>query len=284
MYYSYSDEELRAYCRNSIESLEMWARRLIHEKMIEKYGDQYLDYQNPDGSYVINSEMRKHIHNLLQNEPQRMLRPVDALFLDHLAYFLCKPEWYKALYKEALDLMYPEGKDEVRTFLKRLIPIRNALSHSNPISVRQAEQAICYSNDFIDSLKKYYRKRGMEKVWNVPNIIRAVDSFGNVFENPDDVLSFKIPQSLHCGDTYSVSIEIDSSFPPRDYDIVWRNGITDVESFSNVTKFVIKFTEKDIEELHGIRCDVISHKNWHRHGYYDSKLLLLIEVLPPIDE
>ncbi len=188
------------------------------------------------------------------------------------------------MFKEALDFSYPQGKDEVRTFLERLIPIRNALSHSNPISVRQAEQAICYSNDFIDSLKFYYKERGMEKVWNVPNIIRAVDSFGNVFENPDDVLSFKIPQSLHCGDTYSVSIEIDSSFPPRDYDIVWKNGITDVKSFSNVMKFVIKFTEKDIEDLHGIRCDVISHKNWHRHGYYDSKLFLLIEVLPPIDE
>jgi len=285
MFYNFSDEKLRSYCRNSIESLEMWARRLIHEKMVEKYGEQYLDYQNPDGSYIIKSEIRKHIHGLLQNEPQRIIRPVDTLFLDHLSYFFCKQEWYKELYKEALDFNYPGGKDEVRTFLKRLVPIRNALSHSNPISVRQAEQAICYSNDFIDSIKYYYNKRGLEKMWNVPRIIRATDSFGNVFENPDDhKLFYHIKQPLRCGDTYSLSIEMDTSFLAQDYDIIWKNSDRELSAFKNMKKCTINLSEEDVEELHRFECIVVSHKKWHKHGYCDSKIVLLLEILPPINE
>ena len=41
MYYNDSDEDLRAFCRNSIETLEIWARNLIHEKLSAKYGDNY---------------------------------------------------------------------------------------------------------------------------------------------------------------------------------------------------------------------------------------------------
>lgn len=284
MFYNYSNEDLRAYCRNSIESLEMWARRIIHEKMVEKYGKQYVTSQKADGNYVMKKEIRDQVKNLSQKEPQRIQRPVDALFLDHLIYFLCKQEWYTDLFKEALDFSYPQGKEEVRTFLERLIPIRNALSHSNQISVRQAEQAICYSNDFIDSIKQYYKEKGQEKVWNVPRIIRVTDSLGNVFEKPDEQLCLRVQQPLHCGDTYSASIEIDASFSPLDYDIVWKNSGNIVKNFNNATKFVIQFAEKDIDEIHSIECEVISHKLWHRRGIYDSKISFHLTVLPPINE
>ncbi len=84
MFYNYNDEELRAYCRNSIESLELWARRLIHEKMLVKYGTDYIDYKNSDGNYIVKTEIRKQVQFLLEKEPQRISNPVDALFLDHL--------------------------------------------------------------------------------------------------------------------------------------------------------------------------------------------------------
>lgn len=283
MFYNYSDEELRAHCRNSLESFEMWARRIVHEKMVETYGEQYINYQKSDGNYLIKKEIRDQVQSLSQKEPQRISRPVDALFLDHLIYFLCNQEWYKELFKEALDFGYPQGRDEVRTFLERLIPIRNALSHSNPISARQAEQAICYSNDFIDGLKCYYQEKGLEKMWNVPRIIRVTDSLGNVFEKPDEELCLRVRQPLYCGDTYSVSIEVDASFAPCDYDIVWGNAGKTVDGFQNATKFVIKFTEKDIDEIHAIECKVISHKSWHRRGIYDSRISVHLTVLPPIE-
>ena len=41
MFDNYTEEELRSICRKNIESLEMWARRLIHEKFREKYGKAY---------------------------------------------------------------------------------------------------------------------------------------------------------------------------------------------------------------------------------------------------
>lgn len=291
MYYNYSDEELRAYCRNSLESLEMWARRIIHEKMVENYGDQYIGYQNSDGNYIIKKEIRDQVRSLSQKEPQRILRPVDALYLDHLTYFLCKQEWYKELFKEALDFMYPEGKDEVRTFLERLVPIRNALSHSNPISVRQAEQVICYSNDFIASIQNYYKSRGLEKVWNVPRIIRLTDSLGNVFEitDYDDTRSsadshFIIEQPLYCGDTYSINVEVDASFPACDYDIVWKKASKTMQDFFNRNQYIVKLTEEDVSELLLVECSVISHKKWHRHKYYDSLAYLQLKVLPPADD
>ena len=37
MYYMYTDEELRSLCRQNIESLEMWARRIIHDQFTQKY-------------------------------------------------------------------------------------------------------------------------------------------------------------------------------------------------------------------------------------------------------
>lgn len=41
MYHSFSEEELRSLCRTHIESLEMWARRLL-QKLFKKYGPQYV--------------------------------------------------------------------------------------------------------------------------------------------------------------------------------------------------------------------------------------------------
>lgn len=163
MYHNYTEEELRSYCRTCLESLEMWARRLIHEKMVEKYGSSYVDAKNENGDYIINSDTRKHITSMLKTEPGRFQKPVDTLFFEHIFYFLCKQDLYRELFKDAMDYSYPDGNTELKTFLSRLTPIRNALSHGNPISMRQAEQVICYSHDFVDGLKKYYKERGLEQ-------------------------------------------------------------------------------------------------------------------------
>ena len=163
---------------------------------------------------------------MLAKEPQRFQRLVDTLFLEDIIYILCKHSLYKELFKEALDYNYPQGLDEVREFLNRIVPIRNALSHSNPISVRQAEQAICYSNDFIDGLKKYYTQKGLEKMWNVPSIIKVTDSLGNVFY-PSDAIARTIfikdkNGVFRVGDTYKISVEIDPSFEPSSYNVEWN--------------------------------------------------------------
>lgn len=287
MYHRFTEEELRALCRTSLESLEMWARRLIHEQMVKKYGEMYMNIKANEEDYLIKKDVRSHVQSMLSKQPDRFLRPVDTLFLDHIIYFLCNPKFYPKLFKEALDYSYPQGCNEAREFLNRLIPIRNQLSHSNPISVRQAEQAICYSHDFVEGLKEYYKDRGLEKVWNVPRIIRITDSFGNVFDNPVDGIvqgsCFNIPQRVYCGDIYSVDIEVDASFSQSDYDIIWTISGNSVSEFNNCVHYSKTFVEQDVSENLSIECQIISHKNWHRYKYFDCRIMLFLQVFPPIE-
>lgn len=287
MYHEYTQEELRAYCRSCIESVEIWARRLVHEKMVEKYGEKYLEETLPDGSYIVKKEIRDHISKMQTQNPGRFRRPVDTLFIDQIIYFLCKKEWYDSLFKETLDFAYPQGCDEAREFLSRLVSIRNPLSHSNPISIRQVEQAICYSHDFVDGLKKYYEKKGEDRVWNVPRIIKISDSLGNVFDNPSETHGqssiFKIPTPLHCGDTYSVTIEVDPAFSPAEYDIIWGDGVSEYKKYRNKTMYYVAFTEKEVAVLHMIECKIVSHKTWHKYTYHDCVISLQLTVLPPLE-
>lgn len=288
MYHNYTEEELRSYCRTCLESLEMWARRLIHEKMVEKHGKSYVDVKDKAGNHIIKTEIRNHIKFMTEKEPERFRREVDTLFFEHIVYFLCNQNWYKSLFKDAMDYMYPEGYTELRTFLMRLIPIRNALSHGNPISVRQAEQAICYSHDFVEGLKKYYKEKGLEQVWNVPRIIRVTDSLGNSFDNPKDGrlggTYFRIEKSFYCGDSYSVNIEVDSSFEPSDYNIYWNYRGIKKEEFKDSRFFSITFSEENIAETFSIWCKVISKRNWHKYSDgYDCQIALSMTVLPSIE-
>ena len=287
MYHEYTQEELRAYSRSCIESLEVWARRLIHEKMTEKFGEEYVTKTLPGGAFLIKKEIREHIFKMQTQNPGRFSRPVDTLFIDQVIYFLCKKEWYDLLFKEALDFSYPQGCEEAREFLSRLIPIRNSLSHSNPISIRQAEQAICYSHDFVDGLKKYYKSKGEEQVYNVPRIIRVCDSLGNVFsvENETYALgkTFVVPQKLNCGDTYSVEVEIDSSFSKSEYTIRWETANHNTSEYLDSTKFTIRLIPRDVGMQTYIRCVVVQRKEWHRFGLHDSKIALALSVLPPVE-
>ena len=287
MYHEYTQEELRAYCRTYIETLEIWARQLIHEKMTEEYGGNYIFLQLNDGNYLVKKEIREHISKMTAKEPHRFKRDIDALFIDHLIYFLCNDRWYKKLFADALKHAYPQGKDEARVFLNRLIPIRNPLSHSNPISMFDVERAICYSHDFIEGLKKYYKEKGKEQMWNVPRIIKVKDSLGNVFENPLEEWvtgsSFDLKHDFNCGETYSVEVEIDTSFDKNSYDIYWSFNAYRKDEFYNKTKFTTTFAPKDVAKTRIISCWVLSKKDWHKYNGYDSKINLHFTVLPPID-
>lgn len=286
MYHDYTQEELRAYCRKNIETLEVWARRLIHEKMIEEYGVGYIEKKIDHDNYLIKSDIRKHVKDMLRKEPERFHRAVDTLYIEHIIYFLCHPNFYKKLFKPAMDYIYPQGREEVREFLKRLPPIRNPLSHSNPITMHDVERAICYSHDFIEGLKTYYKERGEEQVWNVPKIIRIKDSLGNVFENngQEDILGtyFTIPQNINCGETYSVEIEVDSSFSQNEYTFNWQFRGRSLENLEHSNKLTIRFDVSDVSETNFISCKLVQNKDWHKYGDFDSKISLKITVLPPL--
>ncbi|MCD8037188.1 MAG: hypothetical protein LUE88_07430 [Clostridiales bacterium] len=254
--------------------------------MVENYGINYLDYKTDKVNYLVKKELRERIHRMIDSEPGRYSRYVDALFMDDICYFLCNDVFYKTLFKEALDYIYPQGKEEAREFLHRLISIRNRLSHSNPVSVRQAEQAVCYSHDFVEGLKQYYKDKGMEQMWNVPRIIRVLDSLGNVYEDLHEIKGVAscgifIEHEFNCGDKYSVSIEVDSSFSPDEYDVLWS-----VDPHKHIqkggTRYTITFDEKDVGEMCLLCCKIVSKKPWHRFYGYDFSLILSMSVLPPV--
>ena len=286
MFYQLSQEELRALCRTHIETLEMWARRLIHETLVQNYGKNYFDYKNSNGDPLINKEIRNNVLKLGEKHPKIKQRPVDGRYFEDLIKILCNPQLYKH-FKPALDYMYPQGNGEVRCFLSRLIPIRNALSHANPISIRQAEQVVCYTNDFIDGLKAYYKDRGMDKVWNVPRIIRATDSLGNEFtflseDNSSGNIRYN-GQPLYCGDKYSVQVEVDPTFDADTYEICWKAGQTKYDNFKNKSFFEIELHNQDVAKGYLVSCTIISNKEWHKFQFFDSRLNLILEVRPPVN-
>lgn len=91
---------------------------------------------------------------------------------------MCRDDLYNTHFKAAPEPFY-SGIHEVRKVLERLIPIRNKLSHGNTISIREAEQCICYTGDFIDAYKQHYVTVGRERDYNVPVFLRIRDSLGH---------------------------------------------------------------------------------------------------------
>ena len=282
MFYSFSEEHLRSICRNSIESFELWARRIIHEKLVAEYGVDYFEADIGNNEKVLGTKHYNDYKKMVRKEPERCHRPVDALLIDALIHILCKEQLYKNLFKDVLDYSYPQGADEAREFLNRIINPRNPLSHANPTSIRQAEQIVCYTNDFIDTVKQYYIKIGKDRMWNTPRFIKVSDSLGNVFY-PSDTKTlyqfFEINHTFYVGDSYKVWVDVDSSFGDNEYEIH-----IDMEhgrgASNNSKEFMIVFTEQDISADNTITCVLIQNKPWHKHTGFDHRIGINFQVLP----
>ena len=75
-----TQEELRSASRQSIESFEIWARRIIHEKLNEEYGENYFDYKFDNGEFLVKNDIREKAKYMQQKEPFRFSRDIDTLF------------------------------------------------------------------------------------------------------------------------------------------------------------------------------------------------------------
>lgn len=289
MYYKYSIEELRTICRTHIENFERWARIFIHNILTEKLGEDYIHATGKDGNYRIKKDVVKHIDKMMTENPSRFPTPVDALFIEDIVYILCKDDFYRNYFSEYLRVMYPEGNSELRTFLSRLTPIRNKLSHTNPFSIREAEQCVCYSNDFIECIKNYYAMTGQDKEFNVPTIIRANDSLGNEYIIKEDNfpwVSIEIgnpereeKQVFYSGEKFSLTLTIDPSFDKNTYTLEWDKS-DGVEVVNNGEQINVTITNKLIGERVILTCKLITTNEWHRYSEYDQQLLVRFKALP----
>ena len=285
------EEEKRSICKKEIENLENWLRRLVHESFSREYGNNYLEYKDKNNNYLIKTEIRQKVKSLINKELKRFPRNIDAFFLPDLIYIICRVNLYNKFFKVPFTKAFPEGRNEARTFLQRLEPPRNALSHANPISDRQAEQVICYCHDIIESLKEYYFKMGKECEYNVPRIIKITDFLGNTIhlnelgDSPVYYWHLRDRKNyLRPGDKFRIEIEIDPSFKNSSYTVKWGIQSENINAFTNKTKISFEINVEHVGDFFNVMCKIISSKNWHKYGNWDDCDYICYNDLPPLND
>ena len=131
----------------------------------------------------------------------------------------------------------------------------------------------------VDDSKIDYCKEMMDKAEKLgKKLLLPVDAVTiKDFPNPIDA-----PVEVEvCDADKTLNAEIDSSFESSEYDIRWirRSGRPFTES-SNSPRFIITFTDEDVNEFLSIRCLITSKKNWHKHDYCDDEMSVSFSVLP----
>lgn len=281
----FSETEIRNSAKETLEAFEHWSRRIINDKFANKYGADYFEYKFDTGENLINGEILRTISDRMTENPKRFPRKIDAILMDDIAYFLCKDSFYNEFFDEVLKVGF-SGQDEVRNRLKVLKDIRNKLYHGNPISYREAEQAICYSHDFIDCYKAHYVKTGKEQEYNVPFFAKVEDSLGRCgYRDETKTEKLTLPYEktkFRPGDTYKIWVEVDGSFPEDFYEITWWMNDKKVATGK---EFVFIATVDMVASLQFVYCNLKTRRQWHKYRTFDDCFSVYIgEVLPPIEE
>jgi hypothetical protein len=288
LFNKYTEEEIRGISRQTLETLEYWLRQVIDESMKAKYGSDYLNAKDNGGGSILPIKIINKIIERKSVEIERYSRVIDASLLDDLITIICHPKLYDPLFKKYFKFNFPNGINELRLILNRLIDPRNRLSHANPISHRQAQQVICYSNDIIDSIKNYYLENNMYIEYNIPRIIRFKDSFGNevFFDKTNKFANVnftgKYNSYLRPYDTLEIEIEIDFTFGENEYDIKWMSPKI-IPDFGNTKKISMLIEDHHVGSEFNIQCRITSTKSWHRMtDGCDDILYAWYKVLPSI--
>ena len=274
----FGETEIRNSAKETLEALEHWSRRIINDKFVDKYGSDYFDYKFENVENLIKSEILRYITDRMTENPNRFPRKIDAILMEDISYFLCKDSFYNDLFREILENSF-SGQDEVRSRMKVLKDIRNKLYHGNPISYREAEQAICYSHDF-------YIKAGKEREYNVPFFVKVEDSLGRCGyrdETKTDKLTLPYDKTkFRPGDEYKIWVEVDGSFPEDFYEITWW---MDDKKVATGKEFVFKATIDMVASLKFVYCNLKTKRQWHKYRSFDDCFNIFIgEILPPIEE
>ena len=130
----------------------------------------------------------------------------------------------------------------------------------------------------------------MAKEFNIPTVLKVMDSLGNEYlpenkaEVGADVIKIIDPATkqgkvFYSGDKFSVTLEIDPSYPTTDYTINWDKN-EGVEILEGGKKINLTIGNELIGEDILIACNVISNHPWHRFNKYDHKIILKFKALP----
>ena len=276
-------EDRSAVARRHVESAELWLRRVIHHQFSKDHGADFLQIEG-----LINKKIRVSVQKRVEKNPGKYSRNIDATTFDQSIDIACNRNFFNSYFQEPLTIAYPNGHAEARTFLLRLKEIRDDISHGQNCSVRQLEQAICYSNDLIDSLKQFFLHIGMQQEFNVPSIVRFNDNLGNTSsleDVPENVNSRFIDWrqsgngNLNPGDTLVAEIEVDPSFRASEYTVSWH-VFGHERGDGPVVRLIVE--NKHVNEQFELKFQIVCDRDWHRFHGCDEGLGLIYRVLPPV--
>ncbi|WP_147405978.1 hypothetical protein [Ralstonia solanacearum] len=272
-------DEVRNVVRHQIETLERWLRSLLDDALQAHYCGSL-------SGLPIKPDIVKQAVERRNREPQRYPREVDALLFENLVDIICHPQLYNPHFKDGLKDAFPQGEQEARFFLKRVLEARNPVSHANDITSHQALRAICYSNDVIASLKSHYERNNLEQTYNAPVFLKIWDNFGNSEQvDKTHAIEFKFnKRPLRPGDAVHLEVQPDESFGDDTYRIEWMVCNVGGQGEKGLGRsFFLTLDDKHVTQ-DGLPIQVVitSNKNWHRHGQFDALLIVRYPVLPPI--
>jgi hypothetical protein len=267
--------------RRYVEIAEKWLRQLIHYQL-SKQGPNYITKGQWKKSLI------EHVYGRIRVEPEKYPREIDATTFEQAVSIVCHPNYWEHLFEVPLNDAYPHGREEARTFLNRLVDIRNDVSHGKGCSARQLERAICYGNDLADSIKAFFKGEQMQREYNVPTIVRYTDNRGNAssLEGVSTNINNRIIDwrrtgggDLRPGDTLVAEVEIDPTFDSSEYTVSWYISGNPRQTGAAAT---IRIENKHVGEQVELRFDVVTHRDWHRFTGKDDGLILIYRVLPPV--
>lgn len=305
LYWKLTESEAIDLCKQQVDTMERWSRRLIDETFYETYGENYFT-EAISKQHLFKKELIDKINGRMKNDQAQFPRPIDAIVIEDLIYIFCKDDFYVDYFKDVFEPYY-SGKEEVRRILKCISDIRNKYSHGRTLSQHEIEQCICYANDMIEVFKSFYRRKGKDREYNVPVFISFKDSLGNnvIRENPyngqwstsasrlkwEGKLTSGEDIRLRSGERYRLKLEVDGSFPPDFYEITWEvsYGYYKDEVLNRGKGNIIEFSvdDKSVSRTPTIKAMLKTERNWHRFGKDDCDDIFeftLRPVLPPIED
>lgn len=277
---AFDADERQSFVRTHTDSAERWLRHLVHLTLTQTIGLNYMT-QGP-----WKKDLVQQISAKIRSQPASFSREVDATNFDQLIDVVCHPNHWNA-FKDALAAAYPDGDREARTFLTRIQDIRNHVAHLRACSVRQLEQALCYSNDLADSIKAHFQVMDMAKEFYVPTFVSFTDSLGNAssltpseWHYRDADLSTSTHRRLFPGEVLTLELDVDPSFDPSTYSVTWWVK-TRPQDKGNGRKAVIPIAEAHIGQRMEIQFKLVTTNSWHRDSSgVDDTIDLYYRVLP----
>ena len=281
-----SSDEMRIAARNAIENLEKWLRRLIHTEYTKVFGSDYPGARIGGNNFVFPKDIRAKLQKLRYENPN--IPPLNSTTLDELCAIASKNHlWH--IVKPALTNAFPLGSEMARVSLSRLLPVRNSLSHANPISELDYYYAVSTSLVTVESIRNFYREEGKERMFNVPEIRSILTWYGEKFDLSSrplgaanfEVIDLRKSEASVCapGDKIWLEVEVDAPDGPDSYKLLANFGTRGVQISNN--RFEVELENRDVGDLSVVVFNVISLKDWHRYKLYDDQVKVRMRVMPP---